>query len=210
MTTAAKPIPPRPPPPGEIKPVIGGRLWIAVALLGGLGLIANPVFNEKVIRNWAPAEDIRTDFSKWKAGSETDVRVTVVTADSTRLACGHAGLVDGAHCAYGGDRILWPHGPDEPADDNGPNLIQPYRTSPDNALVMLIGIWAQPDVAMRLHREPPNGVNAKRLNRFDVTCKVKFIEKWDKVDVRWDVSAPWQTEKNTWVARAESCSVIKS
>lgn len=209
MAEVQRKVAPRPPPPPvELKPILAGRLWIGVAMLLGLGLIANPVFNSKII-GLAPPEDLHTDIGKWREGAETDVRVTVITADSTRLSCAHEGEVDHAHCAFGSDHIIWPQGPNDPADDNGPNLVQPYRTSPDNALILLIGLWAQPEVAMRLHREPPNGVVAKRLQRFDVTCRVKFVTKWDKVDLRWDTTGTWQTEKGTWVVRAKSCTVAK-
>jgi hypothetical protein len=47
----------------------------------------------------------------------------------------------------------------------------------------------------------------KRLQRFDVTCRVKFLTRWDKVDLRWDLTGTWQTEKAAWVARAKSCTV---
>jgi hypothetical protein len=206
MAVATKPIPPRPP-LVETKPILGGRLWIAIGMLMGLGLVANPVFNAYVIRRLAPPEDLRTDLSKWREGSETDVRVTVVTADSTRLSCARAEPVDGAHCAFGADHLIWPPGPNEPADDNTPDVIQPYRTSPDNQLILLIGLWAQPEVAMRLHREPPGGIPVKRLQRFDVTCRVKFLKRLDKVDLRWDVTGTWQTEQNTWVVRPSTCTV---
>jgi hypothetical protein len=39
---------------------------------------------------------------------------------------------------------------------------------------------------------------------------VKFVAHWDKVDLRWDTTGTWQTEKGTWVARAKSCTVAKS
>jgi hypothetical protein len=205
---AKKVIPPRPP-ATELKPIIAGRLWIGIGLLLGLGLVANPAFNQKVIR-WAPPEDIRTDFTKWKAGGETTVRVTVITGDSTRLSCAHSDTVQGLHCAYGKDRLVWPRTPEMPAEDNGKDVIQPYRTSPDNALILLAGIWAQPEVAMRLHREPPSAVPTKRQNRFDVTCKATFLKKLDTVELRWDVTGNWQTERNAWVARAENCQVNNS
>src|ERR1044071_2529931 len=106
---AKKPIPPRPP-PVEMKPILAGRLWIVVALLGGLGLIANPKFNEWVMINLAPPEEVRTDFSKWKLGNETELRVTLITADAQRLACAHAQAIEGAPCALGGDKLPSPDG----------------------------------------------------------------------------------------------------
>jgi hypothetical protein len=201
-------VPPRPP-AVEAKPILAGRLWIGVAMLLGLGLIANPRFNSCVM-SFAPPEDLHTDFAKWKEGSEADVRVTLITADSTRLACASATKPEGVHCEFGADHNLWGRGPNDPADDNRPNIVVPYRTSPDNALILLAGLWAQPEVAMRLHREPPVAVPVKRLQRFDVTCKVKFLTRLDSVDVRWDVTGPWQTERNAWVARAQSCTVNNS
>lgn len=208
MAEDKKPVPPRPP-PVELKPILAGRLWIAVAILLGFGLLANPVFNTWIIRH-APPEDMRTDVSKWRLGNETDVRVTLITADSSRLSCAHSDVVDGAHCGFSADHLVWPKTADMPADDNGPDLIQPYRTSPDNQLILLVGLWAQPEVAMRLHREPPIGVQAKRLQRFDVTCRVKFIGRFDKVDLRWDVTGTWAPERNTWIGRALSCRVNNS
>jgi hypothetical protein len=210
VEAAKKPVAPRrPPPPPEGKPIFAGRLWIGVAMLLGFGLIANPKFNSCVM-GMAPPEDLRTDFSKWKEGSEAEVRVTLITADSTRLSCASAKVADNAHCEFGADHNLWGRAASDPADDNHPNIIQPYRTSPDNALILLAGLWAQPDVAMRLHREPPAAVTVKRENRFDVTCRVKFLTRLDSVDLRWDTTGSWQTERQAWMARALSCTVNNS
>jgi hypothetical protein len=210
MAEAAKPIPRRPPPPAEAKPIFAGRMLIAVAMLGGMGLVANPPFNGWVMRKFAPAEDLKTDFSKWNLGSETNVRVTLITGDSTRLSCAKGEVVEGVHCAFGSDHLPWARTAADLADDNGPERIQPYRTSPDNALILISGLWTHPDVAMRLHREPPNVIPTKRQNRFDVTCRVKFVAKWDSVDLRWDTTGSWQTERGTWVAKSLNCTVNNS
>lgn len=209
MPEEKKPIPPRPPAP-ELKPIIAGRLWIGLGVLITVGLIANPVFNNWVAKRWAPPAELRTDFSKWKMGGEASLRVTVITADAARLACAHSEVIDGAHCAFGKDKLPWARAETDPSEDNGENIIQPYRTSPDNALVLVIGLWAQPEVAMRRHREPPIGVPAKRLNRFDVTCQVKFVGKLDTLDMRWDVTGAWQAERNAWVVRPIHCQVNNS
>ena len=213
MTEPKKAVPPRPPARaarGPAKPVVAGRLWIALGFIAVLALIANPRFNQFIIKNVAPAEDIHSDFTTWKQGGEGDIRVTVITADSTRLACAQAQAVDGNHCAFSGDRLPWPKPPDAPADDNAPNIIQPYRTSPENALIMVAGLWAVPEVAMRLHKEPPSAIPTKRLGRFDISCHVKFIGQFPEVSVRWDVTGNWQTERNAWIAKPLSCSVINS
>jgi len=209
MAEAKKPIPPRPQ-AVEVKPILAGRLWIAIGLLLGLGLIANPAFNEWVMRNLAPPEEVRTDFTKWRLNNETELRITLITADEGRLACAQSQVFDGMHCQFNGDKAPWPKADNAPVDDNNADVIQPYRTSPDNALLLVAGLWAQPDVAMRLHREPPAGIQTKRLGRFDVTCRVKFIGRFDDVQLRWDTTGPWQPERNAWVARPVSCTVNNS
>ena len=47
----------------------------------------------------------------------------------------------------------------------------------------------------------------KRLQRFDVTCKVKFLTRFDDGQSQVDVGGAWQTEHKPWVARAQSCTV---
>jgi len=209
MAEAKKPIPPRPQ-AVEVKPILAGRLWIAIGLLLGLGLIANPAFNEWVMRNLAPPEEVRTDFTKWRLNNETELRITLITADEGRLACAQAQVFDGMHCQFNGDKAPWPKADNAPVDENNADVIQPYRTSPDNALLLVAGLWAQPEVAMRLHREPQAGIQTKRLGRFDVTCRVKFIGRFDDVQLRWDTTGPWQPECNAWVARPVSCTVNNS
>lgn len=208
MAENKRPVPPRPP-AVEAKPILAGRAWIAIGMLVGFGLLANPLFNSWVIRK-APPEEIRTDVSRWRVGEEASVRVTLVTADSVRLSCASGETFDGAHCGFGADHAAWPRAPEAPVDDNGVDVIQPYRTSPDNRLVLLAGIWTFPEVAMRLHREPWLGVQAKRLQRFDVTCRVKFLGKAGQIELRWDTNANWQTERETWVGRAVDCRVNNS
>jgi hypothetical protein len=190
-----------------VKPVLAGRLWWGVGMLVGLGIIANPKFNGWVMSNFAPPEDLHTDVRKWREGATTNVRITVITADAARLGCAHDGTFDGVHCGFKENHTPWPRDPGEPVDDNNPNLVQPYRTSPDNVLVLISGVWAKPEVAMRLHREPPSGVAVKRLQRFDITCSVKFLKKLDKVELHWEPTGNWQTEHGAWVARAETCTV---
>lgn len=208
MPEEKRPIPPRPK-PVEMKPILAGRLWIAIGILLAFALLANPLFNGWAIRQ-APPEEVRTDVSRWRIGDEAQVRITVITADSARLGCASSQPLEGTHCAFGGDHMIWPRPPDAPLDDGNVDVIQPYRTSPDNRLVLLSGVWAHPEVAMRLHREPWIGVQAKRLQRFDVTCRVKFLGKLDQVDLRWDVNATWQTERGAWVGRTLDCHVNKS
>lgn len=183
--------------------LIGGRLWIAIAILLGLALIANPRFNTYIAMRFAPRDPVN-NVATWKAGTETEVRVTLVTADSTRLACANDNEIAGTHCEYHADGKPWP----DTGENGNPNIIQPYRTSPDNQLIFIAGLWAAPALQLRVHREPPVAVAVKRQHRFDAKCRVKFVGQMQDVKLRWDSTARWQTERPTMVARAVDCKVI--
>jgi hypothetical protein len=202
-----KRIPPRPP-AVESKPIIGGRLWIPIVGLSLIGLMANPKINNWVQYKFGPKEP-HTQLSSWKIGKEADLRVTLVTADATRLACAHDQEIDGTHCEHTGDEKPRPRAEGAPAVGDRAEIIQPYRTSPENHLILIAGLWAQPSVAMRLHREPPEGVPAKRLNRFDASCRVRFIGEMTDVKLRWEVGASWGKEPRALVARAVQCDVVR-
>ncbi len=137
----------------------------------------------------------------------SEVKVTLITADANRLACAHEQAFDGVHCEFKTDRDRWPKARDEPLDDNKEKVIQPYRTAPGNNLVLLSGLWAHHEVAMRLHREPPAGVPIKQLARFVATCQVKWLGKLDKVRTRWMAGGRWQDDGTAMVGRTESCTV---
>src|SRR5690606_5131957 len=119
-----------------------------------------------------------TQPQQWKIGSEGTVHLTVVTADYNKLACAHPDAVGPYHCAYADEKKPWPAAKDAPVDDNKKNVIQPYRT-PDGTLVMVAGLWAQPAVATRLHNEPPHAIAEKKLARFVVECRMKFLAEWE-------------------------------
>jgi hypothetical protein len=200
-------VPPRPP-PVEAKPIVGGRLWIPILGLVLLGIMANPKVNFWVSQRFAPQEP-HSHVGAWKVGSETKLHVTLVTADFERLACAHADLVDGAHCAFGADEKPWPRDPSAPVADDNPEIIQPFRTSPENHLILIAGLWANPAVAMRLHREPPETVPVKRLNRFEAECQVKFIGEMKSFKLRWEVGAAWGKEPRALVARPTHCEIVR-
>src|SRR5262249_51528415 len=102
---------------------------------------------------------------------------------------------------------IWPRDPRTPIDDNKKSIIQPYRTWPDNKLVLVAGLWADPVVAMRLHREPPYVVPEKKLARFVVDCEMKFIGRIEDSKLRWGPGQQWQKEGAAWVAKPTSCKL---
>lgn len=180
-----------------------GHFLIAAALLGAMIVIP---FSP--IANWiSPPEKDATDVSNWQVGNVGKAKITLVTADYGQLGCNSDKAFEGAHCAYKADAEAWPKDPSEPLDDNGTNLIQPYRTWPDNRLVLIAGLWAEPNMAMRLHREPSAGVDQKKLSRFVSDCDLKFIGHVDNVKVRWSPGQGWQQEGAAMVARPVKCTL---
>ncbi len=150
-------------------------------------------------------------------GKTGKARVTLVTADYNQLGCNHEKPAAGAHCGFKTDTEAWPRDPTAPLDDNNANLIQPYRTI-DGKLVLIAGLWAEPNMAMRLHREPSAGVQTQKLSRFIADCELRFVDSWESVKVRWAPSQQWVTEGpvngELWkqpgsvlVARPVSCSL---
>jgi len=189
--------------PPEPIPVASGWFLIAALMLGLMIVIP---FSP--IGNWLHREEPDfTDTRGWDVGKTGKAKLTLITADYGLLGCNSTVSIDGAHCAYKDDKAPWPKDPTAPLDDNGTNLIQPYRTHPDNKLLLIAGLWADPTMAMRLHREPSAGVQQAKLARFIATCELKFIGKVDAVKVRWSPGQQWVQEGGAMVARPVSCEL---
>jgi hypothetical protein len=182
--------PPRSPAP-TAEPVLSGRLVLVVALFVAMVFIPLSPLSTWISKK-APAP---TQMQEWKVGSEGTVHVTVVTADYNKLACAHPEAVNGFHCAYSDERKAWAPEPGAPLDDNKARIIQPYRTT-DGTLLLLAGLWAQPEVATRLHNEPPNAVAENKLARFVLECRVRFLADWQEVPVRWGPGQPFARQGN--------------
>ena len=189
--------------PVEPIPVASGHFLIAAALLGAMIVIP---FSP--IANWIkPPEKDATDVTNWQVGNVGKAKVTLITGDYELLGCSQPDTFDGAHCAYKADTEAFAKDPSAPLDDNGTNLVQPYCTWPDNRLILIAGLWAESNMAMRLHREPSAGVDQKRLARFVTDCELKFIGHVDNVKVRWSPGQPWQQEGAAMVARPVKCEL---
>jgi hypothetical protein len=158
-----------------------------------------------------------TNTANWKTGTEMDVYLTLIGADSYLLSCADPKDIDGVHCGYEAPKKRWP-GRESVIDDNNRDIIQPYRTAPDNRLILMSGIWATPELATRLHEEPPRAIRKEKLARFVARCRVKFVGGLEKPELRWSptgkFAAPgaadyYDGRKEIPVARAISCNIIE-
>jgi hypothetical protein len=198
---------------------LSGKLYVAAGILTAMGLICGTAIGnglaDRALKALKLADAPPVDMTKWEAGKVEEISITLVTADYTKLACAYEREIGGAHCEYKTDTEKWPLAPSAPVDDNRKNVIQPYSAVPDNAFILVAGLWAQPEVAMRLHAEPPENTPTRNLARFIARCRVRPVERVSGVNIRWNVGDKWapgslragDQQVAPWVAIAESCSV---
>jgi hypothetical protein len=179
--------------------VFSGRLWIAAGLLAVMLVVP---FTCSRLFNAEPEKG--TDVSQWRVGETANVRITLITADFNLLACASDQAINGKHCAYKTESEPWPADPAAPLDDNKATLIQPYRTYPDNKLIMVAGLWADPTMALRLHREPSAGVRATSAARHQLQGALR---RQLDATARWQPGQPWQSEGPALVAEPIECNL---
>ncbi len=172
----------------------------AIAAFGMLGVF----LLDKSVTTPAPAP---TDMSGWRVGGTSKLRLTVITMDYERLKCASETTFGEEHCEYKDENTLFPRGPNEALDDNKLHVIQPYRTYPDNQLVLVSGVWANPTIATRMHREPWDGIKEHKQSRFVAECEVSFLGELKDVKLRWKPDQNWNKEAKAWVAKATSCRI---
>ncbi|MBX3131390.1 MAG: hypothetical protein KF718_32025 [Polyangiaceae bacterium] len=192
-------------PPAEPLPVVSGRFWIAGTFVAAMVLIPFSPLGAWL----TPKAPQPHDLGQWQEGNTSNVRLTLITADASLLFCASDQSVDGAKCAFRTEAEQWPVDPAAALDDNKKNVIQPYRTFPDNKLILVAGLWAEPNMALRNHREPSAGVQSTKLARFIASCDVKFVGKLDAPKLRWNPGGPWQSEGAAMVARPVNCALAQ-
>jgi hypothetical protein len=146
-----------------------------------------------------------TNMSGWHEGGSTRVRLTVITMDYERLLCASDKSFGEEHCANKEESVPWQLEPGQALDDTKKHVIQPYRTYPDNQLILVSGIWSHPIITTRLHREPWAGFVETKLQRFVVECDVDFIGKLENVSLRWKPDVAWGKEPQALVAKSRNC-----
>lgn len=185
--------------------VLGGRMIYAILMLFGMSAISAKEFNSWIDRRLNPPE--LKPAVVWQVGKEARLELTLVTADARRLNCAHDRVIEGQHCGFTSNKHAWPRKPGALADDNDVDVIQPYRTADTNALVLVSGVWAQPELAWRIHREPPSYYDIKKQVRFVAYCDVRFIGELEHVSLRWDTGGKWLPEGKAMVAKALRCTL---
>jgi hypothetical protein len=198
-------VPGKEPLPTHGPEVFGGRLFIGIAMLVGMGIISWQGLNVVIDRTLHPKEP--KPVAAWKVGEEADVELTLITPDAKRLQCAHDTTLEGVHCGYTAAKRPFRRAPNAPFDDNDEAVIQPYRTADTNALVLVSGLWAQPELALRLHREPPVMGDVDKNLRFVAYCRVRFVGELEQVSLRWDTNAKWGEEPKAMVAKAVRCTL---
>ena len=185
----------------EPLPIIGDRMMLAAAVACGMASVflvdAAGLAKGHIV---AP-----TNLSGWHVGGSTRVRLTVITMDYERLLCASDKSFGEEHCQYKDQNTPWPLEPGKPLDDNKQHVIQPYRTYPDNKLLLVSGIWSHPIVTTRLHQEPWQGFVETKLQRFVIECDVDFLGELAEVQLRWKPDIAWGKETNAMVARSRNC-----
>jgi hypothetical protein len=192
--------------------VFDWRLLVSAGVALLVGFVSCDVVNAKLddsMDRWMGRERPKPEPQNWKPGTSAEVELTLVTKDAERLACASNAEFESVRCEYGADKKRRRRAPNTPADDNRAHLVQPYRTAEGNHLVLVAGLWATPDVALRRHQEPARGVSEKQLKRFIARCSLRFVGKLDQVHVRWDFNKKWYREKQAPVAIAEGCTIVQ-
>jgi hypothetical protein len=184
--------------------VLSGRLWIAAVCVFAAAFLP---YWEALDKQLQPPMPRKVDVSRWAIGSSARVPITVVTSDFNNLACASTTPIDGARCAFSAEQRYQPADPTAPLDDNKADIIQPYSTYPDNHVVMVAGLWAQPAVATRLHQEPPSNRPDNSLLRFTVTCDLSFVGQLRDFSVRWRPTDSWYKQGFAMVARPSNCVI---
>ncbi len=190
--------------PEEYEPIFSGRLVLATAICLAMVLIPLSPLG-RIIAKESPESQAR---EAWRVGTEGTVHVTLITADFEKLACADERELEGMHCSYKDDKEPFPNSPGAPYDDNKKNIIQPYRTT-DGQLLFMAGLWAQPEISMRLHNEPGHNVAEKKLARFVAECRVKFLAEWQGTRFRWAPRDSWSSGETGMVARPISCRIFQ-
>lgn len=128
-----------------------------------------------------------------------DVSITLITADSVKLACASDEAVGNAHCAFKYDGKAWPKG-------EGEEIIAPYMTV-DNQFLLVSDLFKDPALLKRLQEEPPSQ-KVEEMRRFNANCKLHVAKKLGPMKVRWELRAGWgDHDDGNWFGRVSECAL---
>ena len=185
--------------------------WAAI-LIAAVGLIPGLIhLQEKqgfalFARLFSHPRRPKQDRTPWEVGNRAKVALTLITMDYGRLNCASKQTFGDAHCRYVDKRHAWPQSLPT-AGANQRDLIQPYRTLIGNRLLLVVGLWNEPAIALRLHRESPAGMIEKDLTRFVADCEVQFVGVMSKPNLQWAHGGKWLPDQDTPVAIPHNCTI---
>lgn len=181
----------------------------SLCILAALGVVSCDLVNRSVNRKLLP-KDQAPDTSTWVTGKTTSVLLALKTQDAERYSCGSSRSVGELRCDFDNNKKRVSRRPDEPIDDNLRTSLQPYKTAVGDHALVIGGVWHTPELAFRRHREPSRERRGAQLQTFYAECEVEFIDKFDSVEVRYDLGKPWSTAKNLPVAKAQRCTILEA
>ncbi|HEU4406609.1 MAG TPA: hypothetical protein VFS43_15185 [Polyangiaceae bacterium] len=173
----------------------------AIAFLAVTGVLSVAYLGLNTGDKGPRSQPVAPTFS---VGKTMDVSITLITADSLRLACASDDAFGNAHCAfkYNGER--WERG-------QGEEIIAPYMTV-ENQFLLVADLFKEPALQKRLQEEPPQG-KVDELRRFNAHCKLKVEHKLGRLKVRWDnpPRGAWGDHDDAnWFGRVSDCTVTDS
>jgi len=116
----------------------------------------------------------------WHLGESRLIEVTVVRDDKERLACSSDVVIDGLHCGHHSNGQ-----PFEAHTQADSHVLSPFNTV-KNELFLGAGLWTSPV----LHGSLPS-------ERFTVTCHYKKIGDVQSAGLRWALTEPFDTAKQS-------------
>jgi hypothetical protein len=132
------------------------------------------------------------------AGTTVEFPITVIPADAVNLACSSAVPFAGAHCAFDGEARMR-----RPSGDGQTDLpLRPFVTTYFE-MVLLSGVFEDPNVAAWLDRERDKGPEA----RVTLYCQGVTLGKAASVGVRWRARDAFGQQHDVTVGRVLSCRI---
>ena len=170
-------------PSGASRPLPRGPAWIVVAAGVVLGI---------ALWSWRGRVPGR--------GATLETSINLVTTDRDDLACASDQAFGPYRCGFRAPGKPWP-APPARAD-----LLAAYY-SVNQQLLVIPGLFEQPEVAARYAAEEPRGLPRQLRPRFVATCRFELRGELHHFETRWLRAGGWNRQDEAWVAVPSNCRV---